>query len=505
MSAMKYLNSIDLNKNELQNARLQNLGSDPTPAAGDKGYAWFNTATNLAKVWDGATVHTLTNLLESVAGTGAISVSAVAGKSQTISVAAASGSVPGTMSSADFTKLAAATATNTVSTLVLRDASGNFAAGTITAALTGTASNATNLNNQAATYYLSRANHTGTQLAATISDLASTVQAYRLDQFAAPTTALAFNGQRLTGVADPTGSQDAATKNYVDSMAAGLDVKASVRVASVANVTATYTSTGGPGGRGQLTAAPTAVDGITLAVGNRILLKNQTTAAQNGIYVVTTLGTGANGVWDRASDFDTDPEVTSGSFTFIEEGTQSGTGWVLTTPNPITIGGAAGTALAFAQFSSSASYTAGSGLQLVGSQFSAVGTTNRISVSGAGIDIAATYVGQASITTVGTIGTGTWQGTAVGLAYGGTGATTVAAAKTNLGFMGRYAADIGDGSTTTITVTHSLNTLDCQVALFQKSDGAEVMANVVHATVNTVTIAFSVAPASASLRVVVIG
>lgn len=502
---MKLLNNLDLNKNEVQNAKLQNLGADPTPAAGDKGLAWFNSATNLAKVWNGTAVETLTNLLESVAGSGAISVTGIAGKSQTISIVAASPSVPGTMSAADFAKLAAATAANTASTIVMRDASGNFVAGTITAALTGTASNATNLNGQAASYYLARANHTGTQLAATISDFDTQVRLSRLDQMAAPTAAVTMNNQRQINLADPINPQDSATKNYVDSVATGLDVKGSVRAASTANVTVTYTATGGTAGRGQITVAPNTLDGVTLANGNRVLLKNQTTAAQNGIWVVTTAGTGATGVWDRASDFDTDAEVTDGAFTFIEEGTQAASGWILTTANPITIGGASGTGLAWSQFNGSSSYLAGNGLNLTGNTLSAVGTANRISVSGTGIDIASNYVGQTSITTLGTIGTGTWQGTAIGVAYGGTGATTAVGAKTALGFMGRFTVDVGDGAATSVTVTHNLNTLDVIVALFEKSGGGEVFANVVHATVNTISLAFSVAPAAAALRCVVIG
>jgi len=502
---MKYLNSIDLNLNELQNARAQNLATDATPAASSKGYLWFNTTSNQVKVWNGSTVETLTNLLESVAGSGAISVSGIAGKSQTISVAAASGSVAGTMSSADYNKLGSSTSLNSANALVQRDASGNFTAGTITAALTGTASNASNLNNQAASYYLSRGNHTGTQLASSISDFDTQVRTSRLDQMAVPTATVSLNNQRVSSLADPSSPQDAATKNYVDSVAAGLDPKASVRVASTANVGVTYNATGGTSGRGQITAAPTTLDGVTLAAGNRILLKNQSTAAQNGIYVVTTVGTGATGVWDRANDFNTDAEVTTGAFTFVEEGSNAASGWVLSTANPITIGGASGTSLAFAQFSGSAAYTAGNGLALNGSQFSAVGTANRVSVSGTGIDIASNYVGQSSITTVGTIGSGTWQGAAVALGYGGTGATTAAGAKTALGFLTRYTVDVGDGSSTTVTVTHNLGTLDVQVALYEKATGSEVMANVTHATTNTVSLAFSSAPASAALRCVVVG
>jgi len=487
------------NKQELLNARLQQLTSDPSAVSGDKGWIWFNTVGGVAKVWNGSAVDTLTNVLESVAGSGAISVGAVSSKSQTISVAAATGSVPGTMSAADYTTLHAATSAATNSTLVQRDGSGNFSAGTITASLTGTASNASALNSQAAAFYLSRANHTNTQLAATISDLAATVQAYRLDQFAAGTSPITAS--------DPTLSTHLATKNYVDSVATGLNVKKAVRAASTANVSVTYTATGGTSARGQITAAPNTLDGVTLAATDRILLKDQTTAAQKGIYVVTTLGSGANGVWDRATDFDQDAEVTAGAFTFVAEGTvNQDTGWVLSTNNPIIIGGASGTALTFTQFSSAGLVTAGDGLTKSGNVITAVGTTNRITIQpGAGIDIASTYVGQTSITTLGTITAGTWTGTAVAVANGGTGATDATTARANLATIGKFAAAIGDGSTTTITVTHNLNTRDVGVILYDASTFEEYLANVVHATVNTVTVAFTTAPTTNSIRCVVIG
>lgn len=504
---MKWMNNWDLNKNEIQNVKLQNLGADPGGmTASDQGLIWINTVSNLVKHYDGTTVQLLTNALESVAGSGAIGVTGVAGKSQTISIVAASAGAAGTMSTTDFNKLANAASVNTVNTLVLRDGSGNFTAGTITAALTGTASNASSLNSQAAAYYLARGNHSGTQFRSTISDFDAGVQATRLDQMAAPTVDLSLNTRKITNLGNPTTAQDATTKYYVDSVATGLDVKLSCRVGSVVNVAMTYTATGGTSARGQMTLAPNSVDGITLAVTNRVLLKNQTVPAQNGIWVVSTLGTGANGIWDRAPSFDSDIEVTSGAFTFIEEGTQAGTGWVLTTPNPIILGGASGTGLAFSQFSGAGSYIAGAGLTQSGLTFNAIGTANRITVAADSIDIASNYAGQNTITTLGTVTTGIWQGTDVAVADGGTGASTAAGAKTNLGFPTKYAVTIGDAAATSITVTHNLNTLDVIHEMNEVASGAVVMgANPVHATVNTMTFAFAVAPALNALRVTVMG
>jgi hypothetical protein len=194
-----------------------------------------------------------------------------------------------------------------------------------------------------------------------------------LSQVGAPTADVSLNSFRITGLADPVADTDAANKRYVDAARSGLDVKQSVRAASTASVTVTYNATAGTSARGQITAAPNTLDGVTLAANDRILLKNQAAPAQNGIYVVSTLGTGSNGVWDRATDFDSDAEVTAGAFVFIEEGTANAdSGWVLATNNPITIGGASGTALTFNQFTG-----AGSGV----SSFSA-GTTGLTPSSG---------------------------------------------------------------------------------------------------------------------------
>lgn len=267
-------------------------------------------------------------------------------------------------------------------------------------------------------------------------------------EIGAPTAAVSWGSQRLTDLAEPVNPQDAATKNYVDLARQGIDAKASVRVASTVNV--------------NIASPGTTIDGVTMANGDRVLLTGQTTASQNGIYVFN----GSAAAMTRATDADTNAKVTAGMFTFTEEGTNADKGWVLATDGAVTLGttalnftifntagatytfnngiantsgtvGLTGQALAFHQAATGIPAVTASGV--VASR-TITGTANRVSVangSGVGgnpaIDIDAGYIGQTSITTLGVIGTGTWQGTVVGVAYGGTGAADAPTARTNLG------------------------------------------------------------------------
>ena len=219
------------------------------------------------------------------------------------------------------------------------------------------------------------------------------------------------------------GDDSLVNKSYVDAVANGLDVKASVKVATTANLAAAYNN-----GAGTLTASSNgaiAVDGVTLSANDRVLVKDQTTQTQNGFYKVTATGSGgAAFVLTRTPDADAASELTGGAFTFVEEGTANAdNGYVLTTNGTPTLGT---TNITFEQFSGAGQISAGAGLTKTGNTIDVVGTADKISVTANALTIASTYVGQSSITTLGTITTGVWNGTAIAATSGGTGLSSIA-------------------------------------------------------------------------------
>jgi hypothetical protein len=323
--------------------------------------------------------------IEAIGGKGAyvdLSSNQTIGGSKTFS-SPITGSVSGNAGTA--TKLATArsiSATGDASWTVNFDGSGN-----VTAALT-----LATVNSNVGAFTKFTVNGKGLITAASQASLSD---------LAAATADYSFGGYKITNLADPVNAGDAANKGYVDAVAQGLDVKPSVLVATTANITLSGFQ---------------AVDGVNIFTGDRVLVKNQTNPAQNGIYVAND-----SGAWTRAADMNAWAEF-PGAFTFVESGgVNPNTSWVC----DVEAGGTLGTdPVTFAQFGSAGSYSAGDGLDLSGSVFSVLADGTSLSVSGAGVKISDSYAGQTSITTLGTIATGTWQGTAIAVGYGGLGLTS---------------------------------------------------------------------------------
>jgi hypothetical protein len=349
----KFLSIIDMSNLEIVNLKIHNSPSAPYNANTGKGSLWMDTASNRLNWSDGINWRAIF----------------------------------------PFDTLANG------NTAVLRDGAGGFSAGTITATLfDGTATQANKLTNGRAIGITGKATAAGVSFDGTaainLSVTALSVvpgeitlannqiivgngsgvgaavakSTLLLSELGAPTSSVAFGGQRITGLANPTDDQDAATKLYVDQTAQGLDPKGSCRVATTADLGGTYNGINktmtGP-------AAPLIIDGVTLAVGERVLVKNETTgggASENGIYTVTNAGTySVAWVLTRAVDFNTSAKATPGSFTFIEEGTTNkDTGWVMTADAPVALDT---TLLTWTQFSGAGSYTAGRGIVQNGSVF----------------------------------------------------------------------------------------------------------------------------------------
>ena len=491
--AQKFVTNIDLNQNQLINGTFEALPSNPV-TGNFEGRMYFNTATFTIMVYaNSAWRKTVHSIVKSGASDGAISLSESNG-TVTITPNLVTTSVAGVMSATDKTKLDAATADATVSTLVIRDASGN------------------------------------------------------------------------AKVATPTDSAHIATKGYVDAARQGLDVKQSVRVATAAAINLST----------NLVAGQT-IDGVALVAGDRVLVKDQVTGTENGIYVAVSSGTGvrssdANGTADTG-------ELKPGTFTFVEEGdANSDKGFVVSTNGTITVGS---TAIAFTQFSGAGSFTAGDGLLQSGNTISVNVVNNRTAITSDAVDISANYVGQSSITTLGTITTGTWDATTVAVTAGGTGvesftdngvvygnatsaldvtaagtehqvlragaggvpafgavdlsqtaattnsllisrggtnASTEATARTNLAAGGTQGAGVstpalarkvtktvGNGVDTSFTLVHAFNTREVMIQVFDAANYDTVIADTVRTDANTVTISFSVAPSSSAFTVVVIG
>ena len=232
-----------------------------------------------------------------------------------------------------------------------------------------------------------------------ISDFDTGVQANRLDQMAAPTGSVSLNSQTITNLADPVNAQDAATKSFVEATAQGLDVKDSCVAATTANITISTALNNGD-----------TLDGVTLSTNDRVLVKDQSTASQNGIYIVGSSPARAD---DLAAGSDA-----AGMFTFVEQGTvNADNGFVCTSNKGSAVTGTNN--LTFAQFSGAGQITAGDGLDKSGNTLSVDLKAN----GGLVIESTEIAVDLAASSITGTLAVGD----------GGTGATSASAARTALG------------------------------------------------------------------------
>jgi hypothetical protein len=457
--ARKFLVSIDLTKNELQNAVIQNLATAPaTPSAGQ---IYYNTVDNQLYIYNGTHWEVAGNavqsgLLSNRPGAGTVDAGTIFYATDTYLFYYSDGSTWtqtnafGTVTAQ--TSYGAASADGSTTTYARSDHShGTPALGTATPnAISGAAGGAGSASTP------SKEDHT---------------HAFT------PSQDLAMAGFKLTSLGTPTADTDAANKGYVDSVAQGLDTKASV-------VAATTTD----GTLATAFADTQVVDGVTLATGNRILIKNQSTPTENGIYVVAASGAPA-----RSTDMDDGTEFPS-AYVFVEEGTvNADTGWVCTNNAPVSLGS---TNIVWAQFSGAGTYTANNGVLLTGSVFSFEPR------SGYGLQTGAT---GAEIKLATTSGLNLSSDLAVGAGNGISVLTNTVAIDTAV-VVRKYGADVGDGAATSYTITHNLGTRDVQVTVYDNSGSyAEVICDVNHATTNTITLLFSVAPTSNQYRVVVQG
>ena len=486
--ARKFLTALDLGKNELQNARIQNLATDPaSPVAGQ---IYYNTVSNEMRIYngtifeaiglngvtadaaelnilDGATLTTtelnyvdgVTSAIQTQLDTKAPSANPTFTGTVTLDTGvnlvfegATANAFELTLTSGDPTADRTVTLPDLTTTLVGQDTTDTLTNKTLTSpVVSGLTLSDSSIVVEGATAdaYETTLSFVDPTADRTIyvpnADGTLARVENKLHDFAVATASVDLNSQKITNLAAPTDPTDAANKGYVDAAVVGIDWKASVRVATTAAVTLATAFENGD-----------TLDGVTLATGNRVLVKDQADGSENGIYTVN-----ASGAPTRATDADTAAEITASFAVFVEEGTvNADSAWTLTNNGTVTVGT---TVLVFTQFTGLGQITAGAGLTKA---------ANTLDVgAGAGITVNANDVAIDTAVVV-----------------------------------RKYAVNLGDGSATSYTITHNLGTRDVTVALYEvASPYAEVLADIEHTTTNTITVKFSVAPTTDQYRVAVQG
>lgn len=481
----KFLVSIDLNKNELQNAVIQNLATAPsTPLDGQ---IYYNTSDDTLYFWNGTAWINVVQQAEILYDTFSNRPTAASGNTGALFFATDQNLLYFSNGSAWSQVSAFGNATATTS---YGDTANNGSANTYsrsdhthgTPSLTSTAPQNQAIGDTASvgtattparadhvhgmpsfgvvtaqtTFGASSGNGSGTSIArndhthGTPAHDNAAHSAINLSALAVPTANVPFATYKITGLGNPTDDQDAATKYYVDQAVQGLTWKKAANLLSTVNVALTgSTGTLNIDTYGALTSADS---------GYRIVLTNQTTDTEDGIYVYTDNGTSYT--LTRATDADPYTELIGASI-YVQEGTtKAGTSWVQSNHYLTSFAGQT-----WVQIAGPGTLTAGNGINITSNVVSAVVESGAgLSLSGSGLAIDTAVV------------------------------------------VRKYAASVGDGSNTTYTVTHNLGTRDVQVTVYDNSSPyAEVMVDVQHTSTTAIAVLFSVAPTSNQYRVVVQG